>query len=174
MRPRTSALFLIFAVVAAVIFISASCDNTGNGDSYYISFNFSDEEYEYTLGLTEVEEHAWVSQVSAFSEADLYFFAAPNVETGLTEPDDYMLIIVINVEVDAIGSYTTVNVYYRKDGITYTSTTASVEITVYGAVDETVEGTFSATVNAGGPSIEITNGSFRTKRIADNTYAPFD
>ena len=174
MRPRRCVLFSIFTVVAAVIFISASCDNTGGSDSYYISFNIGDEEYEYTLGLTEVEEHAWVSELNVDSTFELYFFATPNVETGLTEPDDYMWFIVRNIEAGETGGYSTVDVYYRQDGIYYFDTQALVDITVYGAVGETLEGTFSATVDAGGPSIEITNGTFRTIRTADNSYAPFD
>ena len=121
-----------------------------------------------------MEEQAWVSEINEHINVDLYFFAAPNVETGLTEPDDYMWFIVRNIEAGEIGGYSTVDVYYRQDGIYYFDTQALVDITVYGAVGETLEGTFSATVDAGGPSFEITNGTFRTIRTADNSYAPFD
>ena len=72
------------------------------------------------------------------------------------------------------GSYTTVEVYYRQDGISYRETAALVEITTYGVIGEVFEGSFSATVDDGGPSIEITNGAFRTIRTTDNSFAPFD
>jgi len=161
-------------LICSLIIVVSSCETGDNGDSYYISFTIDSEVFEFTLGLTEVEEHAWVSEINEDTNVDLYFFATPNVETGLTAPDDYMWFIVKNVEVVTTGSYSTVEVYYGQDGIYYFGTPALVDITVYGAVGETLEGTFSATVDDGGPSIEITNGAFRTIRTADNTYAPFD
>ena len=167
------------AVVPCVLFISifmvvSSCETDSNGDSYYISFDIGDEVSKFTLGLTEVEEHAWVSEINEQPTVDLYFFATPTVETGLTEPDNYMWFIIRNIDAGETGSYSTVDVYYGQDGIYYFDTQASVDINIYGAVGETLEGTFSATVTDGGPSIEITNGKFRTIRTADNTYAPFD
>ena len=161
---------LIFSIFMSV----SSCETDNNGDSYYISFNFGDEAFTFTLGLTEVEEHAWVSEINEQPAVELYFFAAPTVETGDTEPDDYMWFIIRDIEAGETGGYSTVDVYYRQDGVTYFDTIATVNIAVYGAVGETLEGTFSATVTDGGPSIEITNGTFRTIRTADNTYAPFD
>ena len=161
---------LIFSLVMAV----SSCDTASNGDPYYISFNFGDEAFTFTLGLTEVEEHAWVSENTEYSTVELYFYAMPYVETGLVEPDDYMWFIIRDIEAGETGSYSTVDVYYRQAGIYYYDTQALVDITVYGEGGETLEGTFSATVSDGGPSIEITNGAFRTIRTADNSYAPFD
>ena len=161
---------LIFSIFMAV----SSCETDNNGDSYYISFTIGDETFEFTRGLTEVEEHAWVSEINEQPTVDLYFFAAPTVETGSTEPDDYMWFIIRDIEAGETGGYSTVDVYYRQDGVTYFDTIATVNIAVYCAVGETLEGTFSATVDNGGPSIEITDGSFRTIRTADNSYAPFD
>lgn len=54
---------------------------------------FGDEAFTFTLGLTEVEEHAWVSESNEYS----------HIEAGET------------------GSYSTVDVYYRQAGICYSA-----------------------------------------------------
>lgn len=160
----------MFSLIVLVGMCAVGCGSNAD-EGYYIEFDADDVHYEFTRGLTEVEEHAWVSEISAGS---LYFFATPDEETGITEPDNYMWFIVRDVVPGETGSYNNVDLYYNEGGVTFNETAATAEITVYGAIGEAVEGTFSATVDSGGPSIEITNGAFRTVRVADNSYAPFD
>ena len=183
MKHITFGTVLTFVLTCSLIIFVSSCKKveTDNGDSYYISFDIGVEQFEFLLGCTELEEHAWVSEINESSPVDLHFFATPNVETCLTEPDNYMWIAVRNAVVGATGSYTTVDVYYKQDGIYYflqANTSALLEITDYGAIGEVIKGSFSATLfeHLGGPSssIEITNGAFSTIRTADNNYPPFD
>ena len=84
MKHLTFGNVLTFVLTCSLIIFVSNCKKaeTDNGDSYYISFDIGVERFEFLLGLTEVEEHPWVSEINEQSNVDLYFFAAPNVETG--------------------------------------------------------------------------------------------
>jgi hypothetical protein len=80
----------IFSLIVVVSMAAGGCVNNAEEEyeeEYSIEFDADGVHYEFTKGLTEVDEHAWVSEISAVS---LYFFATPDDETGLTEPDNYM------------------------------------------------------------------------------------
>ena len=136
MKHITLGNVLTFVLTWSLIIFVSSCDKveTDNGDSYYISFDIGNEQFEFLLGCTELEEDPWVSETNEFSSVDLHFYAAPNVGTCFPEPNNYMWIAVRNVVVGATDSYTTVDVYYRQDGIYYFTTSALVEITDYGEI----------------------------------------
>ena len=95
--------------------------------------------------------------------------------------DVSVLIYLIRVFTTYKGSWQLLagilTIWYSVDGIQYGAyidgDTTIITITKYGDVGDTIEGTFSSIVRDTGNTIEITDGQFNVKRVADYSTTLF-
>jgi hypothetical protein len=168
--------------LSSLLFIGASCES---GPEYYFTFKADGQELTYEQGLDDIESAAFGNIISVTGEA-LYLFAAPDQgEISASEPDTYTLFIIYET---SPGTYISgagfqplaalVTLMYRKNGVFYRSNATNGEVTVtvskIGEVDDVIEGSFQAIVgNSDAGDIQITDGAFRVKRVADESFSGF-
>jgi hypothetical protein len=127
----------------------------------------------FNNGLTTVNDEPFAVQDTV--QGTTYIYAgSEGVSDTLNLPDDYLLIRVFTT---GTGSWhllaNILTVWYSVDdtqyGVFVDGDTTTITITKYGEVGETIEGTFSSIVRDNGNTIEITDGQFRVKRVADDS-----
>jgi len=95
--------------------------------------------------------------------------------------DVSVLIYLIRVFTTYKGSWQLLagilTIWYSVDGIQYGAyidgDTTIITITKYGDVGDTIEGTFSSKVRDNGNTIDITDGQFKVKRLANDSVTFF-
>jgi hypothetical protein len=184
MKKYTIYVFLLVIVSSFLFFYAGSCNK---GLDYYVKFTATSEtesdEIVLGLGLEGYSENAFANVINGETASTLF------VATSGTGGSDSSILIAIGGIVP--GTYTFqgdnfLTISYADSGIPYgldsTFSTASLTVTSFGEEGETIEGTFTATLYrtlqldtkaaAPTPDVTITDGSFRVKRIADDTYNP--
>ena len=136
-------------------------------DTYYIKFKLDGVDENFDKGFTNYESRPFGNEGSGSYTA---ITATPDDETGETVPDSYIWIDFDGVDTDTYpitfpNEALTINL--RIGGVTAYSSNVTLQVTVYGAVGETIEGTFSGLLDDG--SI-ITEGEFKVVRVPDNTF----
>lgn len=172
----------ILVILLPTYLFSANCDGDGGIvlTGFYIYANIGDPPgegtvYEWRLGLTNYVAEAF-GVVSTIGEPSTLLFATPAVETGETEPNNYVMIIIDGT---STGTYKTVvdppffTGSYYINGEEWEFSAMTLIITTFEAVGGVIEGTFSGTIHTPlDEPVAIVDGQFRVKRIADNSFSP--
>ena len=188
---------LLVAVVGFLFFFAGSCTKSDGLPPYYIKFNFDGNEVVFDLGMTGIEggKDPFAS-VTGYVD-DIFFtlfFATPLTTDVPGIPDTY-----IKITIDGVGDPRTISYpfTYTKSpvgtisleieyqdiisGYSYNLDSGSLTVTSFGEVGEAISGTFSATLfklipsvaKAPAPTIEVTDGEFKVKRVVDGYSSPF-
>ena len=184
---------LLVAVVGFLFFFAGSCTKSDGLPPYYIKFNFDGNEVVFDLGMTGIESDpfASVTEVDGFNTM---FFATPLTTDVPGLPDNYILIRIYDVENPSQIVYPRTYTYIpiggdplyieyedSGSGYSYNLDSGSLTVTSFGEVGEAISGTFSATLfklipsvaKAPAPTIEVTDGEFKVKRVVDGYSSPF-
>jgi hypothetical protein len=179
MKKCTIYVFLLVIMIGFLFFYAGSCSK---GYEYYVKFKANGEEVIFGLGFTDVEENAFANVIY---ESETLFVATPEAVDKSTPPNASIMILIGGAGPGTYeyGSDSQLTIYYVDSGFMYSLLTGSVTVTSFGEVGGAIEGTFEATANKivlsgiklqpPEPDVTITEGSFRVKRIADETYNPF-
>ena len=157
-------------LLAALVVIACKPAGEDGGAEYYISFLFDGERVEFTQGLLEFENVPFAMYATS---GGTFIAALPqgvSLEGG--EPETYAGIELMGPLL--AGTY---DVFLEEAGFMYSFAEAiwyaesgSVTVTVAGGVGAAVEGTFSGTVSDGESDHSVTDGTFRVKRIPDDSF----
>ena len=166
-----AAVVFLGVVLVPLFCFAASCDSEGS--SYYIRFTLDGTAYECNYGATDVNETAFGNVVSG--EGQIIFIAGASSYGASTEAPDVGIMIMLNGT--TTGTYeglSEVMIMIIADDVGYELESGSVVLTVAGeAGSGTYEGTFSGVVlEEGENSLNLSNGSFRVQRLADDTFFP--
>ena len=163
-------IFIITAICIASlsIFLFTGCP-TATTDTYYVKFKLDGVSLNFDKGFTNYESKPFGNEMTGSLTS---FFATPDDETGETEPNTY-----IWVDFDGFSTDTypitfpdsDLYLYLQIEGSGANNSDVTMQVTVYGAVGETIEGTFSGSLDDGST---ISEGEFRVIRIPDNTFSP--
>jgi len=196
MRKTYVYVSLLVAVVGFLFFFAGSCTTSDGLPPYYIKFNFDGNEVVFDLGMTGIEggkdPFASVTEVDGFNTM---FFATPLTTDVPGLPDNYILIRIYDGEDPSQIVYPRTYTYIPIDGdslyieyedsgsgYSYNLESGSLTVTSFGVVGEAITGTFSATlsyilipqgVKVTAPTIQITEGEFKVKRVDDGYSSPF-
>ena len=159
-------IITVVCIASLSIFLFTGCPTA---TTYYINFKLDGVQKNFDKGLTDIEEKPFGVQQSLYTTE---IFANPNVVSSGNEIEHlyfYTGLYNVGTETDELLIY-----YVTEAGATYASQagTHTVTFTTYGSEGGVIEGTFSGTVvNAvpNGPSMEITEGEFRVKRLDNDT-----
>jgi hypothetical protein len=179
--------FLLICVAIAVLLVPAlvpasSCDSTAS--EYYVEFTYNGETYRGSLGFSDVDSgDAFATLITDNGTSTIIFGTDGNYTTAISDPPTDCIWVLCGLDGSGVGEYTTFEVFYI--GIytdAYQAVTGTITITSFGDVGGAVEGTFSLGVAPWTPSggeyvplaaLEDIDGSFRLKRVADDTPLPF-
>ena len=161
-------LGLVSAIVIPLVLFGffISCDNAGGLSGYYIYAEIDGTAYEWKLGFTNIEDDAF-GFVEPGGPDRTILVATPDVETGDTQPDNYVRIVF---EGTTTGTYTDViQSSYNINGIAWIITDITLVVTTFEDVGGAIKGTFSGMVEEEGSSNTMTveNGQFNVIRTAD-------
>lgn len=163
---------LISAIVIPLVLFGffISCDNAGGLSGYYIYAVIDGTAYEWRLGLTNIEDDAFGTVNSG--EITI-LFASPDVETGESEPANY---VFLWPEGTTTGTYSISDMFeamYQIDGVEWYFTDITLVITTFEDVGGVIAGTFSGTVEDEGlNTMTVENGQFNVIRIPDDSFGP--
>ena len=176
-------LWLISAVVILLIMFGfiigcencppCDCDCDGEVPEFYISAVVGGTEYVWHLGLTEIEDDAFGTIHTDTPDRTL-IFATPYVESGLSEPDNY---VWIEFEGTTTGTYSVSDMFdaaYTINTEYWGFTAITLVVTAYGNVGGVITGTFTGTIQVEGGSSTMTveDGKFNVVRIPDDSFIP--
>jgi hypothetical protein len=171
-------------ILCLIISFSAylvSCDSGSSGDEplpdQYLTMKINGSGYVLSKGIGNGTINGVVFTgvpiASQLTAPNLYFLASEQVFNVMGDVGSGNLafrILIIGCSSTGTYSGSMVNMSYEfgsadtKDS--WGDDTATATVTVFGAIDDYIEGTFSGTMEHG--AIDITGGSFRVKRIADD------
>ena len=161
--------FISAIVIPLILFgFFMSCDNAGGLSGYYIYAELDGTPYEWKLGLTNIEDNAF-GVVDTTLPATTLLFATPDVETGDTEPNNY---VWLEFEDTTTGTYSISDMWsahYHMAGIDWDFTDIALEFTTYEGVGGVITGTFSGTIADNGSTITVDNGQFNVIRVTDDS-----
>lgn len=161
-------LLIITAICIASlsIFVFTGCP-TATTDTYYIKFKLDGVDKNFDKGYTNYESNPFGNERGPAT----ILFATPDDETGAEEPNNYIRIYFYGLDTDTYpATLPDVLLTLRiGGGDSAIDTDDTLQVTRYGAVGGTIEGTFSGSLS--NDSI-ITEGEFRVLRVPDNTYPP--
>ena len=164
MRIRTFRLIFIIVLILLGFFIS--CDNARE---YYITALIEGTEYDWKLGLTEIEDDAF-GLVETGPLVTTSLFATPTVETGLSEPFNYVDIGFIGRTVGTYSIFDMMAARYHLSGVDWNFTDITFEVTTFEDVGGVIVGTFSGTIEESGSTniMTVEDGQFRVIRAPDD------
>ena len=160
-------LIITVVCVASLSFVLFTGCPTAPTDPYYVTFKIDGVAKNFNKGFTNYESNPFGNEI-----ADTYtlFVATPDDETGEAEPYNYIWIDFDGVDTDTYPitfPNTDLSLDLAIEGSGASSSDVTMQVTVYGAVGETIEGTFSGSLDDGST---ITEGEFRVLRAPDNTF----
>ena len=166
-------LFAVCVFFAPAVVFASSCGSTGLPD-YYILFTIDGQEYVYAFGVSDIEAKAYA--VYDGIEETRFYATDDKSASSTNEPDNYIIISFLgDGPVDYVYGINPMYIsFYTVDGY-YAIVAATLTVTQYGDVGGSIEGTFTATVEAtfnGTETINLEDGKFRIIRIADGTPYP--
>lgn len=166
MRIRTLISIFIMSLILSGFFLS--CDNARE---YYIKALIDGTEYDWKLGLTEIEDDAF-GMVETGTPDTTSLFATPAVETGLTEPFNYVDIRFAGTTVGTYTIFDMMGANYHLNGVGWNFTDITFEVTTFEGVGGVIIGTFSGTIEESGDSNTMTveDGQFRVIRVPDDMF----
>ena len=165
---------LISAIVIPLVLFGffISCSTTTGGISgYYVYAELASTSYTWRLGLTNIEDDA-LGWVTTDEETDTtVIFATPDVETGVTEPSNY---VWIEFDGTTTGTYSIIDMIsarYNMNDIAWYFTDITLVVTTFEDVGGVIKGTFSGTVmEEGSPNtMTVENGQFNVIRATDDS-----
>jgi len=173
-------LGLLLVIMLVLSFVACSADEGGDDSAAKgISFKLDGISVSYGHSFLEPEygDEPFGNCDDTGNGVDItddsIIFAQP-VATYLSngQPDAYVILIFENVtnSSGAFLSATNGEFDYRKDGNSYDVEAFSLTITEFGAIGESIKGTFTATVSYGGVTNEITDGVIDVVRISNATF----
>ena len=150
---------LISAIVIPLVLFGffIGCDNAGGLSGYYIYAELDGTEYEGRVGLTDIEDDAY-GWVQTGDPDRTVLFATPDVETGQSEPDNY---VWIAFEGTTTGTYSISDMSpsdYNINGVGWAFTDITLVVTTFEGVGGVITGTFSGIVADNGNTMTIENG----------------
>ena len=155
----------VLCIATLSIFIFTGCP-TATTDTYYIKFKLDGEPKCFDKGYTNYESNPFGNELDVATT----LYATPDDETGAEEPDNYIQIYFYGLDTDTYpATFPGVLILVRTGGVSAFHSDCTLQVTSYGTVGGTIEGTFSGLLDDG--SI-ITDGNFRVLRIPDSTYPP--
>ena len=164
--------FILIPLIVIALFTGCPSKNGGE-ESYYIKATLDGTVHEWVYGRTDIEPAAFGTFHS--SETIGTEMLAQPTETSSEEPqpDNFVHFYVLS-PLTSPASYTISDFkykYYWLNGADWEFTSLVFEITKYGSVGGTIEGTFSGTIDEylGSGTKAVTDGQFIVKRIADDT-----
>ncbi len=171
MRMLKNGIILFISIVSFNLILG--CANEEDDEEqlpqYYIMFYINGDRYLYDKGFSDIESMPFVRDDIGASWASIY--ATPDVGT-FTDYQNHAIKSIHLIAEDShgnTGTWINAQIYFDNGTLLFTSTFTpqdTITISKNGPViDTAVEGTFSATVKNGGTTLDITNGSFRVKRI---------
>ncbi|UCB45481.1 MAG: hypothetical protein JSV25_14935, partial [Spirochaetota bacterium] len=119
----------------------------------------------FDKGLTNYESEPLGFLVTGDGDVTV-LIATPDEETGDDPMDNF---IHIDFSSRTTGTFSPILISMNIEGVNYYNGTGSITVTKYEDMGGVIEGTFYGTA-MNGASLEITEGKFKVKRIADNTY----
>jgi predicted small secreted protein len=173
---RMKRFILIIAVVCiaslSIFFLTGCPTATTTGTTtttYYIKFKLDGVDKNFDKGYTNYESNPFGNENGSSATA---LIATPDVETGDLQPNTFILIYFDGVDTDTYP-VTLPNgdllLSLRLDGGTVVwNENITLQVTTYGAVGGTIEGTFSGLLDDGST---ITEGEFRVVRAPDDTFS---
>jgi len=162
-------LWLLSAIVIPLILFGCflSCDNAG---SYFIYALLDDTAYEWRLGLTNIEDDAYAVVRTGAPDRTL-LFATPDVESGDSEPENY---VEIRFEGTTTGTYSISDMdgsAYTINGVGWIFTDITLVVTTFEDVGGVITGTFSGIVANGiTNTMTVENGKFNVIRLPDDPF----
>jgi hypothetical protein len=168
-------LALPLLMFISLFIVGGSCTDTS--PQYYVTFSADGQSVTFDKGITVTDDEAFV--VQDYAQGATYIYAgSESVSDTSNLPDNYILIRVFTTDTGTWQLLASIlTVWYYVDGTEYGAfvdgDTTTVTITKYGEVGDTIEGTFSSKVRDNGNTIEITDGQFRVKRVADDSVTFF-
>ena len=169
---KTVVMFMAI-IVSPLILFGGSCESKS---PYYIQFTLDGEEYVFEQGLTDVDDNAFGHIF--FSTTWIYAALEKGQDTS-SLPQDY---IIIRCGSTTTGTYpwgidSLLFFRYDRNGEVFFpdmggTTTATID--KYGEVGDTIEGTFTAYLadqDTGTTILQLTNGTFKVKRLEDDSVA---
>jgi hypothetical protein len=168
-------VIIVLLLAGSLFYIASSCDSGGGGESYYIYAKIDGTVYDWKLGTTDIEPGAFGTYVTPGEGGPaVIILATPEtIDSSEGEPDNYAFFsIVLTSAPPAI--YDTIpddfdEAFYKINGTYWDFTDITLEITEYGEVGGVIAGTFSGTIDDSSTTMDVTEGSFNVKRIADDT-----
>jgi len=160
---KTIILILCTVLLCAML----GCSNGGNTDEYKVEFTVDGTVYTFTGGYNNLDNPP-EGCLSGGASAIL-IKATPE---GAVNTDSYVL---IGIGENSVGIYieTSSDIWFSSHTPDFSDAAVedlNLEITTLQVVGGEISGTFSGTVNDGGDTKALTNGLFRVRRIADNSF----
>ena len=164
--------FFLIPLIVIALFIGCPSKNEGEV-SCYIKATLDGTIYEWVYGRTDIEPAAFGIFHSSNTIGTEMLAQPTETSSEEPQPDNFVHFYVLS-PLTAPSSFTISDFkykYYWLNETTWEFTSLVFEITKYDSVGGTIEGTFSGTIDEFlGPGImEVTDGEFVVKRIADNT-----
>jgi hypothetical protein len=182
--------FFMMILVAALlctptILMAASCDSGEAG--YFVAFTFEGTAYRVSLGFSDVDEGEAFATVDTSETPGTIIMGTDGIfATDVSGPPMDSVYAVLVVVGTSAGTYEysskNASALVGINGGTYMADSGTIVVTSFGAVGEAVEGTFNmdlAAYTIEGDDYQTLagmpiTGSFRVKRVADNTSLPFN
>lgn len=166
---KKHAVYLVLLLVFT--FVAGCSDDDAGLPEYYMAFKIDGQARVFGASFGEAEFGNKPFGCYITDDDETFLFAQP-VQTYYSNsaPTNYLM---IGINGSGTGTYTGLvgEFDYIENGQTYNDHSFSLTITGYDAAGGVIEGTFFASVsNDGEPLRQITDGSFRLLRLADNTF----
>ena len=163
-------IIVIVCIASLYILVFTGCSTAPPAtETYYIKFKVDGVDKYFDKGYTNYESNAFGNERGPAT----ILFATPDDVTGDNEADNYIQLYFYALDTDTYpATFPSVGITLRiGGGATVSSfiTEGALQVTSYGAVGSTIEGTFNGLID-GGPT--FTDGEFRVLRVTDNTYPP--
>ena len=170
-------LFVLSLIIfTSLFFIGGSCTDTSIQND--VVFTVDGQPVTFDKGILDSEDEPFAVQDTILGYT--YIYASPESASDILNlPDNYILIRVLTTDTGSwqLAAVVILAVMYYEDGVQYIAITpgdtTTITITKYGDVGDTIEGTFSSQVRDNGNTIEITDGQFKVKRVADDSVTFF-
>jgi hypothetical protein len=164
--------FISAIVIPLILFgFFISCDNAGGLSGYYIYAELDGTAYEWKLGLTNIVVDSFGSVITTEPPDSTLLFATPDVETGVSEPDNYVWIGFAGTTTGAYSISDMRAASYTINDIGWRFTDITLVVTTFESVGGVITGTFSGTIeDEGANTMAVENGQFNVIRAPDDSF----
>ena len=165
--------FIIMILLASFLAFSACDDDSDdNQEGYYVKVAMDGTEYTFTRGLSDVGDENLPLGNRYDSKTQTLFLGTEGGPAQADIEDGDYLYMRVDGATAAIFSEPHISLYLDSESWKDSGTAGSyVTFTEYGEVGGVISGTFNGTVTHDSDT-QAVSGSFRLKRIEDDTVAP--